>query len=310
MEISKEELYKKYIIENCSKKETAEYFGTNPNTLRHYLDKYSIKKSKDLRLELAKKSTLEKYGVPNVWSKGSPIRDKIAQTNIEKYGATNVFSNKSTIRQDINVILKNKLPDTMEKIHKTNLEKYGSISPFGNKEVQEKCRATCLERYSVSYYLETNNLNISKHDILEAISTFNKKPTLHELSSKLNIGYSTMSRLILDYNLSSMLTKYDSYLEIKFMEILDQLDIKYQRHNRTLIKPYEIDFYLPDYNIAFEINDFATHLDKTEYHQMKRDMCSNINIDLYFIWENQIVDEELYIQLTEDIICILELYKI
>jgi hypothetical protein len=305
MEISKEELYKKYIIENCSKKDTAEYFNTNVNTLRHYLDKYKIKKTKEQRLKLAEEGTLKKYGVKNVWSKGSPIRDRIAKTNINRFGAANVFDKNSILRNRIDEVLDDKREETLKKIRETNLKRYGCVSPFGNKEVQEKIKETNKNKYGVDYYLETNNLNITKDDLIETIDTFKKKPTLYELSSKLHIGYSTTSRLIIDNNLRDKINIYDSYLEIKFKELLDKYDIEYVRHNRTLIKPYELDFYLPKYNIAFEVNDFATHLDREEYHEMKRDMCSKVDINLYFIWENQITEENLFKELEEDLLIML-----
>ena len=300
MNICKDELYKKYIIENLSKKDTAKYFNTNPNTLRHYLDKYNIKKTKEQRLELTKKGYIEKYGVDNPMKLDS-IKEKIKKTNIERYGADNVFSNKSMLREDINNKIKNQLPETLNKIQETNLERYGCISPFGNSKVKERIKEVNRKRYGVDYYMSSTKLNLSKEYIINIIETFKKKPTLYELADKLGIGYTTTSRLILNYSLSNYINKYNSYLEIKFKELLDSLNIHYIEHNRTLIKPYELDFFLPDYNIAFEVNDFGTHINKDEYHKSKLNLCKQEGITLYFIWENVISSPRLYNELKEDI---------
>lgn len=39
--------------------------------------------------------------------------------------------------------------------NKTNLEKYGSLCPLANKEIQKKAEETCLEKYGVKNYAET-----------------------------------------------------------------------------------------------------------------------------------------------------------
>lgn len=65
---------------------------------------------------------------------------------------------------------------------------------------------------------------------------------------------------------------------------------------RTLIAPYEVDFYLPNLNLAFEFNGTYWHSDeflKTNhgmpahaYHTMKVDEAAKHDVQLLFIWED------------------------
>jgi len=67
-------------------------------------------------------------------------------------------------------------------------------------------------------------------------------------------------------------------------------------NNRTLIKPYEIDIYLPDYGYAFEYNGDYWHSSKTlfnshnmnsyEYHSLKSELSFSSNLQMFFVWQN------------------------
>ena len=52
----------------------------------------------------------------------------------------------------------------------------------------------------------------------------------------------------------------ESYFELKVCDCLDRNKIKYERNVRSWSNgKYEIDIYIPSFNIAIEINDYATH---------------------------------------------------
>lgn len=77
---------------------------------------------------------------------------------------------------------------------------------------------------------------------------------------------------------------------------LDGLGVEYRRGDKTLIAPYELDFYIPDKNVAIEVNDFATHnvngnpfngVPKPKgYHWMKTRMCQEKGVRLIHAWEH------------------------
>jgi hypothetical protein len=45
-----------------------------------------------------------------------------------------------------------------------------------------------------------------------------------------------------------------SSYETEIVSFLSENNISHIQSNRTIIKPYELDIYLPDYNIAIEFN--------------------------------------------------------
>ncbi len=71
-------------------------------------------------------------------------------------------------------------------------------------------------------------------------------------------------------------------------DILCQLlltEIEY--NNRKIIKPFELDIYIPKYKLAFEYNGKRWHMNDTyEKINNKNKLCKNLNIELIVIIEN------------------------
>lgn len=67
-------------------------------------------------------------------------------------------------------------------------------------------------------------------------------------------------------------------------------------NSKKIIKPYELDIYIPELNLAFEFNGTYWHSDAVifnrtglsadEFHQMKTDMCEKLDIKLIHISES------------------------
>jgi G:T-mismatch repair DNA endonuclease (very short patch repair protein) len=78
-------------------------------------------------------------------------------------------------------------------------------------------------------------------------------------------------------------------------QLLDDNGINYTNNDRSVISPYELDFYLPDYNLAIEINGLYWHssrLKSNDYHFNKWNMCKKLGIDLYSIFEDDFTVNE------------------
>lgn len=78
------------------------------------------------------------------------------------------------------------------------------------------------------------------------------------------------------------------------------IDIEY--NNRQIIKPYELDIYIPYLKMAVEFNGAYWHSDEVvrknkgmsadEYHNMKFQMCKNLGIELFFVEEADWKEDE------------------
>ena len=85
----------------------------------------------------------------------------------------------------------------------------------------------------------------------------------------------------------------ETSIERVIRNILEELDIKFEEHNRKIISPKELDFYLPDYNSAIECNGLYWHSDfkkEKAYHYNKFKDCENKGITLLTFWENDIIN--------------------
>ena len=82
-----------------------------------------------------------------------------------------------------------------------------------------------------------------------------------------------------------------------FLNILNVLVIK---NDRNLIYPLELDFVLPDYNIAIEFNGLYWHSEKMgkgrQYHLNKTKICNNKGYQLLHIFEDEWVHKRNQVQ--------------
>jgi hypothetical protein len=78
-------------------------------------------------------------------------------------------------------------------------------------------------------------------------------------------------------------------MELEMQEFLNSYSISYIRKDRTVLNGKELDIYLPDFNLAIEMNGVYWHseiyLDKY-YHRDKSNLCKEKGIHLIHIWED------------------------
>lgn len=256
------------------------------------------------------KSTLEsKYGVDNAIKLPSTI-DKLKSTNLNKYGKewfTQTDEYKSAVAQ-------------------TSLEKYGVDHFLSSETVKSKRRETCLDKYGVdnvsklksvqdkivsNWIDKYGTINVSQNHILDInkwnrfienprkyiLDEFEDAPTISELAIHFGVCLTSIYNHIQLSEITDVLSRCSSRLESQVVEKILQINpnIKIIRNDRTLIKPYEIDIYLPEYNIGIECNPTATHNSSlpdpwggdpkhNNYHQLKSKMCLDRGIRLIHVF--------------------------
>lgn len=174
--------------------------------------------------------------------------------------------------------------DVYGKYKKTNMERYGISSPFHvpqtrTKESYEKSiakgRETILKRYGVDHNSKLRAFDINR---LPDVSDL----TRYEISDKYDVAYTTLNRAI---RTSGVVVKNPSQSrEEKFIEdILIELGVEYIKNDRTIINPLELDFVIPNYGVAIEVNGLYWHTDRTkpkDYHINKTVLCEDKGIQL------------------------------
>lgn len=118
------------------------------------------------------------------------------------------------------------------------------------------------------------------------------KPSLIDLANYLNISYNKISYHLNKYGLSHskyMDTIYTSSGERELYRYVCSLVDADVLHNvKDVIKPYELDIYIPSEKLAIEFNGTYWHSDlnkESTYHQKKLLACEKLGIQLIHVYE-------------------------
>lgn len=283
-----------YVRHNNSLKNTAKLFNMSTSSLTRLLRKNNIVKPREYRYEVMKTNSIKKYGVSSV-NMTEEKKTKTKTTLLEKYGVSSVFQ----------------INEVKEKIKKNNLEKYG-VEYF---LASSQCRAALKNKYGkrgfVSMHIPEKYIDIISNKekfhswCIETNAKLSRKPKVGELSKEANVTKSLIYSKIREYDCRDLIDYTIPELEIYVKDWLDSLNIKYIMHDRKIIHPKELDFYLPECNIAIEVNDTYSHnstrtsfgdnnITPTKYHQNKVIECMSKGVHLIHLYEWEILDEHKF----------------
>lgn len=246
------------------------------------------------------------------------VIDSIKQTNLDRFGVECALQNPCIRAKATNTMLDRygvssalQSEKIKAKIRETNKERYGYDNPTKSPVIKAKIADTMMKRHGVSHYNESWDYRKSvmtdpdKADEWKTfldnpedyINThFDHKPNYRELSDALGVVDSTIGWHLIRENKLDLIQYTLSYLENDIVDILYGInpDMQIVRHERQLIKPYELDIYLPEYKIGIEINPTSTHNSSIgthnsdpkspSYHRMKTDMCEQQGVFLFHIF--------------------------
>ena len=185
---------------------------------------------------------------------------------------------------------------------KTRKEKYGN--QYNNIE---KTKKTCIERYGVESPLEIKSIKDKgyeirrKNQINRLIEKFQDYECINE--EKIEFRCKKCNKIIKLDNTkyhTNIIRCYDcnphstSLAENEIKKWLDELDIKIINNRKLIDKKYEIDIFIPNYNLAIEYNGLYWHSEQIvkdkNYHLYKTEKCQEQEIKLLHIFENEWLD--------------------
>lgn len=241
------------------------------------------------------------YGVTSP-IKCDEIKDRIGSTNLQRYGFENPMQNDEVLKRS---------QDAIE-------EKFGSRCYFTSEIGRKRISETHQKRYNSNWFvgsdkwLELRMSDPSKIELYQSFlksptqfieTHFQNKPTLKALSEYLGICSQTLGVKVRQLGIEDSIEYVCSYMELEVYEFLQSLNLNTEiiQNTRQIIKPYELDIYLPQYNFAIECNPTETHNSSfniynseptlPSYHKMKTDMCAEKEIQLFHIfgyeWEHK-----------------------
>lgn len=267
----------------------------------------------EIRKEHIATTNINKYGCACVLA-NKEIIDKRNKTILEKYGANNIYATEYG----------------KQKIKETNLKRYGTESAAQSKEVKQKMKDTCQKKYGVDYVLQSKEFKeASKQTYLvkygtdhpwkskelrqKEVDNFCNKNQVIPLNSlklydpikcceKFNINITSYKNQYFIPNNTNIKELYEysdilknalgTSIEKDVEAYLIKLGITdYIMRTFKVIAPKQLDCYIPDKNVAIELNGDYWHsinfkLDKN-YHIHKTELCNDKNIYLIHIFENE-----------------------
>jgi len=284
--------YNKY-LKNSTDNEYLCYKCNDKNRKKTLLDKYgvdSLINNEEFNVK-RKKTMLDKFGFEHP-CKSEEIKKKIANTNLERYGVEHPAQ----------------LKKFRDKINETNLERYGNINSLINEKTLEKTSKTMVEKYGVKCQFQRIEIrdkskkakiikiiekenNIIKIDYEKSIyivncdqnkdHIFNISPHLYYNRKRYNVPICTICNPV-DINVSGS--------EIMLLNFIrENYNGEILLNSRSIIKPYELDIYIPELKLAFEYNGLYWHSEEHKdknYHLNKTEMCESNDIELIHIWED------------------------
>ena len=289
--------------------------ASNSNEIKNKIKQTNIKKfgfdnpSKNEKIIKKRKQTcLKKYGTTNP-SKNNLIKEKIKQTNLKKYNNTCCLLNKQIKEKSKKTCLKKygveystQSLEIKQKIKQTNINTYGVSNPSQSNEIKNKIKNQVFKKEFIKLKQRCKDYVIPLFDIddyngqdktykwkcVKCCNIFEQKI----YTTNFNKEYWGMPRCLNCFPIDK------SYSNLQ-KEVLDFIKSIYHgqilENNKTIIKPYELDIYLPEKRFAIEFDGIYWHNEENKpknYHLMKTELCNGKNIHLIHIFE----DEWLYKQ--------------
>lgn len=261
------------------------------------------------------------HGVDNVFCLDS-VKNKIKETNLNRLGVEYPMQSevvkskaKKTNLDKFGVEYPTQCITVIEKQKNTNYSLYGCYFTLHNTRVINKSNITKLERYGTINISKNNTIQNKKQDT--RLVTINFKYANYDIVGNTDNTYDIMcdcgcehvfnitpdlfrNRIKYKTIVCTICNPINSFsvsgLEIElrtFIESLYNNEIIY--NNRKIIKPYEVDIYLPDLNLAIEFNGIYWHSDinkPNDYHQNKTNLLRDIGIKLIHIWEDDWINKK------------------
>ena len=265
--------------------------------LQTNLERYGVEhplQSEEIKAKV-RRTNLERYGVECVLN-NQDVKNKIVTSNVERYGVENPFASE----------------EIQQKIRDTLMERYGVDNPLKSDEIKDRVYATNLERYGARTYnqsiisLQTqlsdpskaDNFIEFKNDIRSYIMNhFDTKPTLDQVAESIGVRMETVSHYVIKENCQDLIQYRPLKMESEVLDSIKEIvpNTVIVQHTRSIISPYEIDIYLPEYKIGFECNPTYTHNSSMDayaendrkpigYHRMKSDLAKKNGVFLFHIF--------------------------
>ena len=245
--------------------------------------------------EKIRNTTIKNFG--NIGYASKEILDKCEDTCLQKYGfkqASKHYKVKETIRNTFQTKYKKNSPSQVPEFVKKQID--SCLKNFGKDNPMKTAKFVLKQKNSrIKNYLPKVLDLLEKLDLI-LISKFEDsgKEIIVKCKKCNNIFNTTFFNLYQGCGKCKICypaSKSISQVEIEKWISNEFSDLFFLSNDRKIIKPQELDIYIPDLKIAFEYNGLYWHSEKygcgKEYHMKKTLKCEKLGIRLVHIFEDE-----------------------
>ena len=217
---------------------------------------------------------LKRYGAVNPMQ-SKEIQNKIKKTNLKRYGTENVFASDYG----------------KNKIKQTCLDRYGCENGGASKKAQAKIKAT-REQKSREFCNQNDCIPLTELDVSYSVkdSIFHNRLLLY--NDRYYVKSSDIDEILQHEPMSTGKSVIENNIALFIEQHYNKTII---RNTRSVIKPKELDIYLPDIKLAIEVDGIWYHSANAgtdpRYHLDKTLACEELGIRLIhftdFEWVNK-----------------------
>jgi len=216
------------------------------------------------------------------------------------------YKKMQTTLQNYNVDNPSQSLQIKDKKLKTSRTKYGVDYPWQSDVIKQRTTENMLSKYGVTnisklHFTEFTKQCLESEDWLTEQHHGNHR-TLSNIAQELNVDSAVIIRALKQFNITqkywkTITTTGTSKAEQEIIDWLSSLDGITVIRNSKPIYPFELDVYLPEYNLAIEYNGLYWHSDVHErmdihYHLRKTQLCEEQGIRLIHIFEDEWRDQQ------------------
>jgi hypothetical protein len=254
-----------------------------------YTNCASAGKCECARLQVSQSVALSKSKVSDS-SKADSLAKRI-NTNLHKYGVTNTGQlNQAKEKHQAFYLDAQAVSEVTAKIKKTKLEKYKNP----NYNNSEKIKKTWQNKHQhfIDLYPEKNIAELRDEITMKGLYDLY---SINEIADIMSVSCGTVTRWLTRHGLR---TKFKSSLEKEMINYLNSIGVdNLILNSRSLLgNKKELDIFLPDFDIAIEMNGIYWHHDQIDTidkwsHYIKKQACDAKGIELIAIfsdeWDNK-----------------------
>ena len=245
-----------------------------------------IKDNTIITLNARNRKRLEELGylVPSGLKKNKPITIEIKVSHLSKGSRALVERVCDSCEVKEHISFRDMGSERHCKKCSLKIEHSGKNSAhFGKKKSKKICENLRIIN-SMPKEEETN--------IISFLDKTGFSPTSKEALKQLGWSIQTILNVVNRNNRRDLVHKnpFSSSQEILIVNFLTDLKIPFKRNFREIPFVSEVDFYLPDHNLAIEINGLFFHSEikkpDKKFHYNKFKNCKNFGVKLLTIWEH------------------------